>query len=190
MDIQAGLCLCESQTLKTGFLLLRPIYWAVTWDFQQCGICDQQSLTPACPYAQSDQSLCLSLEYSMIPRLLTEQHFEFLSLTGSCTESTLVKMPYCWKSHVTAQLCSIFLLPNFSNFLLGWHTVMIPIRQLIQEQSDLGLHCLSSTFYQIQVFDFRTIHHYLYQMIMTEICKQNHPSHSMPFLQFLSPWNV
>ena len=36
-------------------------------------------------------------------KLLTEQ--EFLCLKGSCTglsESTLVKMPHCWKSHVTA----------------------------------------------------------------------------------------
>ena len=54
-------------------------------------------------YAQSDQNLCLLLEYSMTPRLLTEKRLEFLSLTGGCTgssESTLVKMPHCWKSHV------------------------------------------------------------------------------------------
>ena len=40
-------------------------------------------------------------------KLLTKQHLEFLSLTGGCTgssESTLVKMPHCWKSHVTAQI--------------------------------------------------------------------------------------
>ena len=43
----------------------------------------------------------------MILKLLTEHHLEFLSLKGGCTasfESTLVKMPHCWKSHVTAQL--------------------------------------------------------------------------------------
>ena len=43
----------------------------------------------------------------MIVKLLTEHHLEFLSLKGGCTgspESTLVKMPHCWKSHVTAQL--------------------------------------------------------------------------------------
>ena len=42
-------------------------------------------------------------------KLLTEQHLEFLSLIGGCTgssESTLVKMPHCWKSHVTAHLWS------------------------------------------------------------------------------------
>ena len=43
----------------------------------------------------------------MIVKLLTEHHFEFLSLKGDCTgfsESTLVKMPHCWKSHVTAEI--------------------------------------------------------------------------------------
>ena len=37
--------------------------------------------------------------------------FEFLSLKGGCTgssESTLVKMPYCLKSHVAAQLCDSY----------------------------------------------------------------------------------
>ena len=29
----------------------------LTWDFQQCGMSDQQSLRSACAYAQSDQSL-------------------------------------------------------------------------------------------------------------------------------------
>ena len=39
--------------------------------------------------------------------LLTEHHLDFLSLQGGCTgfsESTLVKMPHCWKSHVAAQI--------------------------------------------------------------------------------------
>ena len=70
-------------------------------------MCDQQSLRSACTYAQSDQSLCLFLEYSMTVKLLTEHHLEFLSLKGGYTgssESTLVKMPHCWKSHVTSLL--------------------------------------------------------------------------------------
>ena len=41
---------------------------------------DQQSLRSACAYAQSDQSLCLSLKYSMKVKLLTEHHHESLSL--------------------------------------------------------------------------------------------------------------
>ena len=42
----------------------------------------------------------------MSVKLLAEHHLEFLSLTGSCTgssESTLVKMPHCWKTCVAAQ---------------------------------------------------------------------------------------
>ena len=38
----------------------------------------------------------------MSAKLLTEHHLEFLRLKGGCTdysESTLVKMPHCWKSH-------------------------------------------------------------------------------------------
>ena len=58
-------------------------------------MCDQQSHRSACAYAQSDQSLCYSLEYSLSVKLLTEHHLEFLSLKGDCTdssESSLVKM--------------------------------------------------------------------------------------------------
>ena len=45
--------------------------------------------------------------HSMTVELLTEHHLEFLSLNGgytSSSESTLVKIPHCWKSLVTAQL--------------------------------------------------------------------------------------
>ena len=46
----------------------------------------------------------------MIVKLLAEYHLEFLSIKGGCrgsSESTYVKMPYCWKSHATAHLiCS------------------------------------------------------------------------------------
>ena len=46
-------------------------------------MCDRQSLRSACAYAQSDQSLCLSLEYSMTVKRLTEHHLEFLGLKGA-----------------------------------------------------------------------------------------------------------
>ena len=67
----------------------------------------QQSLRPACACTQSDQSLCKSLEHSMTVKLLAEHHLEFLSLKKGCTgssESTLVKMAHCWKSHAAAHL--------------------------------------------------------------------------------------
>ena len=40
-------------------------------------------------------------------QLLAEQHLEFQSLKGGCTgspDSTLVKMPHRWKSHVAAHM--------------------------------------------------------------------------------------
>ena len=43
----------------------------------------------------------------MIVKLLTEHNLEFLSLKGGCissSESTLVKMSNCWKSHALAQI--------------------------------------------------------------------------------------
>ena len=53
----------------------------------------------------------------MSVRLPTESHLELLSLKGGCTgssESTLVKMPHCWKSHAAAHFKST----------AGWHFEM------------------------------------------------------------------
>ena len=54
----------------------------------------------------------------MIVKLLTEHHLEFLSLTGGCrgsSESTLVKMPHCWKSHVAAYYYLTFTIAIVTN---------------------------------------------------------------------------
>ena len=52
----------------------------------------------------------------MIVKLLTEQCLEFLSLKGGyrgLSESTLVKMSNCWKSHATAHFhCFFTILEN------------------------------------------------------------------------------
>ena len=64
----------------------------------------------------------------MSVKLLTEHNFELLSLKRDCTasyESTLVKMPLCWKSPVAAHLffassscCQLF--PG-----VGWSALVI-----------------------------------------------------------------
>ena len=54
----------------------------------------------------------------MVVKLLTEHHLEFLILKEGCTgssESTLVKIPHCWKSHVTAHLYCLVRLPFLSH---------------------------------------------------------------------------
>ena len=70
------------------------------WDFQQCGMCDQQRLRPDCAYKQSDQSICKWLEYSMTQssRLLTEHHLNFLRRLHrlvwvyTCQKATLLEI--------------------------------------------------------------------------------------------------
>ena len=63
--------------------------------FDSCVIRDRRSQ----PVVRYDS---YTLDYSMSDKLLTEHHLEFLSLIEVCTgssESILIKMPHCWKSH-------------------------------------------------------------------------------------------
>ena len=48
-------------------------------------VCATSKASDQCVYAQSDQSLCKSLEYSMTVKPLTEHHLVFLSFKGDCT---------------------------------------------------------------------------------------------------------
>ena len=60
-------------------------------------------------------------EYSMIVKLLTEHHLEFISLKGGCrgsSESTHVKMAHCWKSHALAHF-KIFSYVAYTNYTSG-----------------------------------------------------------------------
>ena len=58
----------------------------------------------------------------MIVKLLAEHHLEFLSLKGGCrgsSESTLVKMSNCWKSHAAAQFFN-FLMKVVHTLCIDW----------------------------------------------------------------------
>ena len=60
----------------------------------------------------------------MSVELLTEHHLECLSLKDGCTgssESTLVTMPHCWKSHVAAHIHEIAFNPNKPSVLSVGH---------------------------------------------------------------------
>ena len=92
----------------------------------------------------------------MSAKLLTEQHLEFLSLKGGCTgssESTLVKMPYCWKSHALAQMvnsCNCCEKDGYSKCSKIWNTRCLPKKALTNsadqnqkflKKFDQGLPC-------------------------------------------------
>ena len=52
----------------------------------------------------------------MSVKLLTEHNLEVLSLKGGCrglSESTLIKMSNCWKSHATAHLIKLLTVAVF-----------------------------------------------------------------------------
>ena len=54
-------------------------------------------------------------------KLLTEHDLKFLCLKMDCigsSESTLVKMPHCWKSRVTAEFDLFHCLTNQTSFVL------------------------------------------------------------------------
>ena len=70
----------------------------------------------------------------MTVKLLPEQHLDFLSLKGGYTgspESIHVKMPYCWKSHVTAYSVLLYVQRFFQLCNVGlpsWKPVLLEVR--------------------------------------------------------------
>ena len=57
----------------------------------------------------------------MIVKLLTEHHMEFLSLKGGCrgsSESTYVKMSYCWKSYALAHISFLYSWSYQNNYVV------------------------------------------------------------------------
>ena len=68
--------------------------------------------------------------HTMIVKLLTKHHLEFLSLKEGCrgsSASTLVKMSNCWKSHAAAHT-----LKDFKNAKIEIHNIY----QLLMSQSE------------------------------------------------------
>ena len=92
-------------------------------------MCDQQMLRPACAYAQSYQSICLSIEYSMTLRQLTEHHLEFLGLKcgcrGSCQNATLLEIT-CHGSIVLVCSCYVVVSVSLPGCSMGWPVYTSP----------------------------------------------------------------
>ena len=75
----------------------------------------------------------------MLVKLLAEHYLEILSLKGGYTgssESTLVKMPHCWKSRAAAQSCYLvsITLISFSSAGYGQRTTSPTARSLVGQQ--------------------------------------------------------
>ena len=84
--------------------------------------------------------------------LLTEHHLEFLSLKRGCTgssESTLVKMTHCWKSHVAAQI-KILMVSN-RNFRSRVQARRIILFPYAQSKDNLLKHFQMSLFIRCSV---------------------------------------
>ena len=112
-------------------------------------MCDKKSLRSACAYVQSDQSLCESLEYYMSVKLLPNI---IRSLKGGCIdsfESTLFKIPHCWKTHVTAHM-SLFGASRLQHCERGSymsnHVLLNLLNELGKRDKMRGLPSVSSLF--------------------------------------------
>ena len=69
---------------------------------------------------------------------------EFLSLKGGYTgssESTLVKMQHCWKSHVTTQMYTEYVLrfSSSADFFLKLFYLIFDLKNTIRVSNSLGL---------------------------------------------------
>ena len=70
----------------------------------------------------------------MIAKLLTEHHLEFLSLKGGCrgsSESTLVKMSNCLKSHAAAQIVTYRIYSDTVKSVRGWDVKAVTIYEKV-----------------------------------------------------------
>ena len=92
------------------------------------------------------QSHCLSLEYSMSVKLLTEHHVEFLSIKEGCTdsfESALVILPHCWKPRVTAHMTDSFSVYTFRTSEIIILYICLSETILSWERSGSVVECLT-----------------------------------------------
>ena len=81
----------------------------------------------------------------MIVKLLTDHHFESLSFKGGCTgssESTLVKMPRCWKMIIHSFTCNVIHLncSGRSEYDQAGNTLQINTRLRVEETQDNNSH--------------------------------------------------
>ena len=90
----------------------------------------------------------------MTVKLLTEHHLAFLSLKGGCTgssETTLVKMPHCWKSRHSSNVKGYYV-HKFSKILVCFDALR-PIQQYVSHAGTFScLPVRQKTFCNIATF--------------------------------------
>ena len=100
----------------------------------------------------------------MIVKLLTEQRLEFLSLKGGCpgsSESTLFKIPHCWKSRVAAHFIVFSQMYHTGKKSLQSHGIIVA--------SLLYHHCLRHrTFHPCLIV--QRIHGHPHHLLAKEYC--------------------
>ena len=98
----------------------------------------------------------------MIVKLLTEYHLEFLSLKGCCagwSESTLVKMPHCWKPYATAQNF-LFNIRNEMDFQYP-SIVFLGVDEYALKSNDVYIQLRANSYKGIAQKIIESITHYL-----------------------------
>ena len=98
--------------------------------FQHCGMCNQQSLRSACAYAQSDQNLYLSFEYSMMFSYQINIIWSFKAKYEAAQVRLslhLSKMPHCLKSHDTVLLMTYPLVGSATMAIGTTQSTFLPV---------------------------------------------------------------
>ena len=98
--------------IQSAFFWPAPCLFFRLWE--TLGMCDQQRLRSACPYAQFDQSLCWSLKYSMSVKLLTEHHFRFLNFKEAAQAPLSLHLSKC---HIRASVRQVYAVYYTENLL-------------------------------------------------------------------------
>ena len=78
---------------------------AATWNFQQYGMCDQQSLRSVCAYAHWLFYECKATDWISLGVSKLNRRLHRLVWVYSCQNDTL---PHCWKTHVPVQLYNYY----------------------------------------------------------------------------------
>ena len=103
----------------------------------------------------------------MSAKLLIEHHLEFLSLKGSCTgssESTLVKIQHCWKSHVTTHYFSLYSPNTILQESENGHCIFLAKSNIIQLKQSCSLYTLITPLIDFPMFYIKYLTVYNVQM--------------------------